>query len=80
MTIKGKLQPLTITASTAGFCIIEKRLLINGFYSALKLKRYLLIKLTLNYFCGLLAVVGMRTDRLHSKYKPTWDQKKVSLL
>lgn len=74
------MQPLTVTASTAGFCIIEKRLLINGFYSALKLKRYLLIKLTLKYFCGLLAVVGMRTDQLHSKYKPTWDQKKVSLL
>lgn len=78
MTIKGKLQPLTVTASTAGFCIIEKRLLINGFYSALKLRRYLLIKLTLNYFCGLLAVVGMRTDWLHSKQANLGSKKSVS--
>lgn len=58
------------SASTACFCIIE-RLLINVFYSALKLGRYLLIKLTLNYFLGLMAVVGMRTDQLHSIYRPT---------
>lgn len=50
------------SASTARLCVIERRLLINVFYSALKMGRYLLIKLTLNSFLGLMAAAGMRTD------------------